>query len=162
MPLLIGMDEAGHGPNLGPFVVAATVWEVPAPAKDFDFWTAFESVLTRAPSSCDPRLHVADSKQRERLERALQRARMGMVMGQEVEKIAQELPEQKQHHEIGTGDQAEQDEERQADEGQVPRFVRILVHVVDGIGVDDRADARDQYHHDGAEPVDVEADRKGE
>ncbi len=63
MPLLIGMDEAGLGPNLGPFVVAASVWEVPAPASGFDFWTAFESVLTRVPSSCDPRLHVADSKQ---------------------------------------------------------------------------------------------------
>jgi len=63
MALLIGMDEAGLGPNLGPFVVAATVWEVPSPASGFDFWTAFEQVLTRSPSSCDPRLHVADSKQ---------------------------------------------------------------------------------------------------
>ena len=63
MALLIGMDEAGLGPNLGPFVVAATVWEVPSPASGFDFWAAFESVLTRSPSSCDPRLHVADSKQ---------------------------------------------------------------------------------------------------
>ena len=63
MALLIGMDEAGLGPNLGPFVVAATVWEVLGSPNDFDFWTAFEQVLTRAPSSCDPRLHVADSKQ---------------------------------------------------------------------------------------------------
>ncbi len=63
MALLIGMDEAGLGPNLGPFVVAATVWEVPSQANNFDFWTAFESVLTRSPSSCDLRLHVADSKQ---------------------------------------------------------------------------------------------------
>ena len=63
MALLIGMDEAGLGPNLGPFVVAATVWDVPSPASGFDFWAAFESILTRAPSSCDPRLHVADSKQ---------------------------------------------------------------------------------------------------
>ena len=63
MGLLIGMDEAGLGPNLGPFVVAATVWEVPSPTSGFDFWTAFEQVLTRSPSSCDPRLHVADSKQ---------------------------------------------------------------------------------------------------
>lgn len=63
MSLLIGMDEAGLGPNLGPFVVAATVWEVPGPPGDFDFWTAFESVLTHSPTSCDPRLHIADSKQ---------------------------------------------------------------------------------------------------
>lgn len=63
MSLLIGMDEAGLGPNLGPFVVAATVWEVPGAPGDFDFWTAFDTVLTRTPTSCDPRLHIADSKQ---------------------------------------------------------------------------------------------------
>ena len=63
MSLLIGMDEAGLGPNLGPFVVAATVWEVSGPPEDFDFWTAFDTVLTRTPTSCDPRLHIADSKQ---------------------------------------------------------------------------------------------------
>lgn len=28
--LLIGADEAGYGPNLGPLVVATTLWEVPA------------------------------------------------------------------------------------------------------------------------------------
>jgi hypothetical protein len=29
MGILIGMDEAGYGPNYGPLVVAATAWEVP-------------------------------------------------------------------------------------------------------------------------------------
>ena len=62
MPLLIGMDEAGLGPNLGPFVVAASVWDVPMSPDGFDFWAAFESVLTRAPGTNDSRLHVADSK----------------------------------------------------------------------------------------------------
>jgi len=28
MAILVGMDEAGYGPNLGPLVVAATVWKV--------------------------------------------------------------------------------------------------------------------------------------
>ncbi len=61
--LLIGMDEAGLGPNLGPFVVAVTVWEVKGRPEDFDFWTAFDTILTNAPTPTDSRLHVADSKQ---------------------------------------------------------------------------------------------------
>ena len=28
MTLVIGTDEAGYGPNLGPLVVAATLWDV--------------------------------------------------------------------------------------------------------------------------------------
>src|SRR3954449_12489695 len=29
MGILIGMDEAGYGPHLGPLVIAATAWHVP-------------------------------------------------------------------------------------------------------------------------------------
>ena len=29
MPLLLGTDEAGYGPNLGPLVIGATLWHVP-------------------------------------------------------------------------------------------------------------------------------------
>ena len=57
------MDEAGLGPNLGPFVVAVTVWDVPAKPRQFDFWKAFSEVLTNAPRPNETRLHVADSKQ---------------------------------------------------------------------------------------------------
>ena len=38
MPYLIGTDEAGYGPNLGPLVIAATAWQVPddlPPAEEF-------------------------------------------------------------------------------------------------------------------------------
>jgi hypothetical protein len=35
MGILIGMDEAGYGPNFGPLVVAATVWEVANEGSEF-------------------------------------------------------------------------------------------------------------------------------
>ena len=57
------MDEAGLGPNLGPLVIAMTVWDVEESPQEFDFWKAFESVLTNCPVKKDLRLHVADSKQ---------------------------------------------------------------------------------------------------
>ena len=63
MARVIGMDEAGLGPNLGPFVVAVTVWDVPGSPFEFDFWKTFEDVLTNSPKTYDTRLHVADSKE---------------------------------------------------------------------------------------------------
>ena len=59
---LIGTDEAGYGPNLGPLVVTATLWEVPDPCGECDLW----ELLACAISQTGPqqgRLHVADSKQ---------------------------------------------------------------------------------------------------
>lgn len=62
MGVLIGMDEAGLGPNLGPFVVAVTVWEVPGRAERCDLYEKLQSVVSSVP--CERgRLHVADSKQ---------------------------------------------------------------------------------------------------
>jgi len=59
---LIGTDEAGYGPNLGPLVVAGTLWEVPDDLNPMDLWESLQSVLTCAPERNDRRLHVADSK----------------------------------------------------------------------------------------------------
>ncbi|MFM9010100.1 MAG: hypothetical protein ACKON8_04310, partial [Planctomycetota bacterium] len=36
MTLIVGTDEAGYGPNLGPLVVAATLWEAEAAAADVE------------------------------------------------------------------------------------------------------------------------------
>jgi hypothetical protein len=60
MGVVIGMDEAGYGPNLGPLVVAATVWEVPGDPRAADFWALFDDVVSQRP--CAAKLHVGDSK----------------------------------------------------------------------------------------------------
>ncbi|MGE3314020.1 MAG: hypothetical protein AB7O26_02810 [Planctomycetaceae bacterium] len=63
MGIVIGMDEAGYGPNLGPLVVTATVWEVQGSPRQVDFWKSFADCVTSTPVRRDARLHVADSKQ---------------------------------------------------------------------------------------------------
>ena len=63
MGLLIGMDEAGYGPNLGPLVVTATVWEVPGSPREFDLWEAMADVAQQSPSKEPLKLQIADSKQ---------------------------------------------------------------------------------------------------
>src|SRR5687768_11125115 len=50
MGLIIGMDEAGLGPNLGPFIVAATVWEFPGRSRNFDLFDALKDAV--APEPC--------------------------------------------------------------------------------------------------------------
>lgn len=63
MGIVIGMDEAGYGPNLGPLVVTVTVWEVQGSPTKVDFWKSFADCVTSAPLRNESRLHVADSKQ---------------------------------------------------------------------------------------------------
>lgn len=63
MGIVIGMDEAGYGPRLGPLVVTATVWEVPDDPRDVDLWQLMEAAVTSTPARNDTRLHLADSKQ---------------------------------------------------------------------------------------------------
>ncbi len=62
MGFVIGMDEAGYGPNLGPLVVTATVWEVPGAPKRTKFWDDFDGlVVQHAPRSASE-IQIADSK----------------------------------------------------------------------------------------------------
>jgi ribonuclease HII len=60
--ILIGTDEAGYGPNLGPLTVAATAWHLPDGVEPLDLWDELKSVLTCTPERGDQRLFVADSK----------------------------------------------------------------------------------------------------
>lgn len=60
--LLIGTDEAGYGPNLGPLTVTATAWEIPGNVEPAALWDEFSDIVTNAPIRGDRRLFVADSK----------------------------------------------------------------------------------------------------
>ncbi len=63
MAYLIGTDEAGYGPNLGPLVITATVWKVPDQIQHEDLYSALESVITSTKEVGTSRIWMADSKQ---------------------------------------------------------------------------------------------------
>lgn len=62
MGIVIGMDEAGYGPNLGPLVIGVTRWQFDKHPNDIDLWSSLDEVITQKPRRGDDRLHVADSK----------------------------------------------------------------------------------------------------
>lgn len=72
MGYLLGTDEAGYGPNLGPLVISATVWEAPDKVRGEKLFDRLRHVvapsltaLAAAAESLDrsPCLAMADSKQ---------------------------------------------------------------------------------------------------
>ncbi len=62
MPWLIGVDEAGYGPNLGPLVMTSVACRVPEAAAAPDLWDVLRTVVRKAGPD-DGRIVVADSKQ---------------------------------------------------------------------------------------------------
>ena len=65
MTLLIGIDEAGYGPNLGPLCVGATAWRVKAESGErkaggSDLYDLLSQVVSDSPDK--RRIAVADSK----------------------------------------------------------------------------------------------------
>jgi len=59
----IGMDEAGYGPNLGPLVIATSVWSLPHDPRDFDFYKTMSAAVSPKSHARWTRLHIADSKE---------------------------------------------------------------------------------------------------
>lgn len=65
MPYLIGTDEAGYGPNLGPLVITACTWEVPAGNNRVNLYRRLAKAVINTPrqSECGKLpLAIADSK----------------------------------------------------------------------------------------------------
>jgi len=64
MAYLIGIDEAGYGPNLGPLIISATVWRIPDPLRQRDLYTLLDEVVSRRASGRGEllRVPIADSK----------------------------------------------------------------------------------------------------
>ncbi|MFM8271631.1 MAG: hypothetical protein ACKODX_04770 [Gemmata sp.] len=60
MPWVVGIDEAGYGPNLGPLVQAGIALHLPE--DDRSGWEALEPVVRRAHERPDRRLLIDDSK----------------------------------------------------------------------------------------------------
>jgi ribonuclease HII len=62
MAWLVGIDEAGYGPNLGPLVMTAIACRLPEPSADADLWQLLCNGVRRHGERDDGRLIVADSK----------------------------------------------------------------------------------------------------
>ena len=63
MPYLIGTDEAGYAPNLGPLVISATAWEIDRRVDDDRLYEIVENVVCVLPRDAHAgRVAWADSK----------------------------------------------------------------------------------------------------
>ena len=76
MPVVIGTDEAGYGPNLGPLLISATAWRVPEHAEDL-YDLLREAVC--GDRQGDERIAIADSKHLYKPGGGLQRLEQGLL-----------------------------------------------------------------------------------
>lgn len=62
MTILIGTDEAGYGPNLGPLLISATAWRVPDGEQGLDLYRALRKVVS-VDATSERHVPIADSKE---------------------------------------------------------------------------------------------------
>jgi ribonuclease HII len=62
MPVVVGIDEAGFGPILGPLVVSASVFSLPQQFLNEDLWQVLRKSVGKKPRHLAGRVLIADSK----------------------------------------------------------------------------------------------------
>jgi hypothetical protein len=62
MPVVVGIDEAGFGPILGPLVVSASAFSLPQQLLNEDFWRVLRKSVGKKPRHLAGRVLIADSK----------------------------------------------------------------------------------------------------
>lgn len=62
MTWIVGIDEAGYGPNLGPLLMSSVVCRVPDLCREADLWHLLRTAVRRGAESGEERLLVDDSK----------------------------------------------------------------------------------------------------
>ena len=62
MAWIVGIDEAGYGPNLGPLVMTSVACRVPEELAGGDLWRVLRGAVRRHPSTDRRRLLIEDSK----------------------------------------------------------------------------------------------------
>ncbi len=62
MAWIVGIDEAGYGPNLGPLIMSSVTCRVPQELAGADLWEVLQSAVRRHPSEADGRILIEDSK----------------------------------------------------------------------------------------------------